>query len=398
MTTIDDATLAQIEEELGRDGVWVAPDLRQQVPKDVEAQIEAAVAKAPVPTYVTLVDLDFGDPLTHGDADELASVIRYDTDRPGIYVGLEPQYGDAPYTLELNSFPQDYGLFYAARVAAVEHPDDLGAQTLRTLDLLRTGGAEKLYDELDPEQRDQVSGTFSSSRSDDGGVGTGLVTGLVVGVLAVVAIVVAARRRRARARPAAPSATGAPFTLPAAVLSTVRAAEDERTETRAQADVLALGEAIDQAELDPRRSKSLPAWQAALDHYDVARRILDREHSPADAVGAIVLAARGHSALGSAVRGRGWSPTPSCYFNPLHEGATTPVVWQDGRTGVRVPACRRCAEAVRAGQEPDDVLDFVAHGRPAHYFKLDLGAWSRTGYGALDTDLLGQLLRSGRRR
>lgn len=389
MTEIDEKTLHQIEVELGNDGVWVAPSMRDQVSVADEAKIEAAVAEAPTPTYVTLVDLSYDDPLTNGDADQLANVIRDDTGRSGVYIGLAPQYGDDPYSLEITSFPDDTGLFYAARVAAAEHPDDLTAQALRTIDLLQSGGAEKLYEQLDPEERNP-----GSPPSEDGGVGAGAVVGIGVGVIALVAVIVAAARRRARSRPAAPTPTRASFTLPPAVLSTVRAAEDRRTETRAQTEVLALGEAIDAAELDPGRSAALPAWQAALDHYDVARRILDRDHSPADAVGATVLAERGRSALSSAVRGRGWQPTPSCYFNPLHTGATTPVLWRDGESSVRVPACPKCARAVAAGDEPDDVLDFVADGRPAHYFKLDLGAWSGTGYGALDTDLLGRLLES----
>jgi hypothetical protein len=46
---------------------------------------------------------------------------------------------------------------------------------------------------------------------------------------------------------------------------------------------------------------------------------------------------------------------------------------------------------VRAGREPDDVLDFIEGERTVHYFRLDLGAWSTTGYGALDRDLLGAL-------
>jgi hypothetical protein len=397
VTRIDDATLQAIEDELGTDGVWVAPELRNQVSPADEAKIEKAVAQATTPTYVTLVDLDSGDPLTNGDAEQLAGVIRDDTGRSGLYIGLDLQIGDDPYTLELNSFPEDYGLFYAARVAAVEHPDDLAAQTLRVLDLMESGDAEQLYDDLTPEQRDQVSGAGSSGSGEDGGgLGVGPVSAIVALVALVVAGVVLARRRRPRAL-SAPTATGAAFTLPPAVLSTVRAAEDQRTESQAQHDALALGEAIDAAELDPRRSQALPAWQAALDHYDVARRILDRDHSPADAVGAIVLARRGRSALAAAVRGRGWQPTPSCYFNPLHEGATRPVRWEDGRSGVRVPACAACAVDIGAGREPDDVLDFVADGSPAHYFKLDLGAWSETGYGALDTDLLGELVRTGRR-
>lgn len=50
MTRIDEETLAQIEQELGRDGVWVSPQLRAEVPADVERRIEAAVADASTPT------------------------------------------------------------------------------------------------------------------------------------------------------------------------------------------------------------------------------------------------------------------------------------------------------------------------------------------------------------
>ena len=49
MTRIDEATLSKIERELKKDGVWVAPDLRAQVPPAVEAKIEAAAATADQP-------------------------------------------------------------------------------------------------------------------------------------------------------------------------------------------------------------------------------------------------------------------------------------------------------------------------------------------------------------
>ncbi len=58
---------------------------------------------------------------------------------------------------------------------------------------------------------------------------------------------------------------------------------------------------------------------------------------------------------------------------------------------VDVPACRACAADVRAGREPGDVLDFIEGDRTVHYFRLDLGPWSRTGYGTLEPDLLGAL-------
>ncbi|MQW75898.1 hypothetical protein GHK92_08435 [Nocardioides sp. dk4132] len=395
MTWIDEPLLKEIEAELGEDGVWVAPDLRAEISPAQEARLEAAVAEAATPTYVTLVELDHDD-LTGGSPEQLAAMIRDDTGRSGFYVVPETRIDDEPYRLEIVSYPDDAGLFTASAVAQAEHPKDLGAQTLRALELLESGDADRLYDELNGTGTGTGSGTGTvptpaAPADDSGGPG---VTGVLTAVLVVaVAVVIGVRRRRPRAVP--PSAAGSPFTLPPAVLSTVRAAEDRRNEDSAHADVLALGEAIDAAHLDPRHAASLPAWQAALDHYDVARRILDREHSPADAVGAIVLAGRGRSALEAAVRGRGWTPEPGCYFHPLHNGPVAPARWHDGDATTRVPACTGCTRALEAGDEPADVLDFVADGRPAHYFRLDLGPWSSTGYGSLDPDLLGRLTARG---
>ena len=108
MSRIEETTLQQIEDELGEDGVWVSPQLRDEVPPDVEARIEAAVAEARTPTYVTLVELAYGDPLTNGDAAQLANVIRDDTGRTGVYIGLQPTHrADQPFLLDLTSFPAD---------------------------------------------------------------------------------------------------------------------------------------------------------------------------------------------------------------------------------------------------------------------------------------------------
>ncbi|MFT4287547.1 hypothetical protein, partial [Nocardioides sp.] len=220
----------------------------------------------------------------------------------------------------------------------------------------------------------------------------------VGGVLAVAVVGLAAavwlrRRGRRRTRLVTASTTGRALALPESVLRTVRAAEDERNESRAQAAVLALGERIDATDFSATTARARASWQAALDHYDVASRILDGSHSPADAVGALVLAERGQEALRAAAQGHGWRPGRRCYFNPLHSLATTTATWTDSGRTVKVPACQACARALQAGQEPPDVLDFVVGGRPRHYYRLDLGAWSRTGFGSLDPDLLSQLLR-----
>lgn len=396
MSRIDEPTLADLEAELGRDGVWVAPALREVVTARDEARIEEAVADQPTPTYVALVELSYDDPLTGGRPEELAFLVRDDTGREGTYLLLGPRYDQSTYELQVQAFPDEYDLYPAPAVAAAELPQDLPGQVLRTLELLRTEEADTLYDELREQEASDGSGDGTGTgvpapgAAEDAGSGpdVGLVLAGVGLVLALLAAVLLLRRRRP-----VPRARGTAFVLPDTVVRTVREAEDRRHEALAEEAVLALGEAIDAADLDPRRSGGLAAWQAALDHYDVASRILHRRHSAADVVGALVLARRGREALTAAVRGRDWQPTPSCYFHPLHGGARSRVRWDHLDTWVDVPACRDCEVAVARDMEPRDVLDFVEGDRPAHYFRLDLGAWSRTGYGSLDTDLLGALLR-----
>ena len=392
MTRIDEPTLAELEAELGRDGVWVSPALRGEVDAEAEARIEEAVAAQPTPTYVALVELSYDDPLTSGRPEQLAFLVRDDTGRDGTYLLLDASYEPGTYRLDAVAFPQEF-LYTATEVAAAEVPGDLTGQVLRTLELLRTDEAETLYDEL-REQEASADGTATGTGVAVGAdeQGGGVPVPVFAGVLALVvlAVVVLAARRRRRA---VPRARGTAFVLPDTVVRTVRAAEDRRHEALAEEAVLSLGDAIDAADLDPRRSGGIAAWQAALDHYDVASRILHRRHSPADVVGAIVLARRGSDALAAAVRGRSWTPTVPCYFHPLHGAATREVRWEHRGSRVEVPACAACRAEVERDEEPRDVLDFVEGDRPAHYFRLDLGAWSRTGYGSLDTDLLGALLR-----
>ncbi|MGZ4475151.1 MAG: hypothetical protein ACXVWW_05555 [Nocardioides sp.] len=380
---IDNPTLAAIEGELGRDGVWVSPEMRTSVSPAQERRIEAAVAQAPSPTYVALVDLDYNDPLTNGDFPQLAAIVRDDTARQGIYLGV-----DGEKTLVATSFPTDYGLYQAPRIAAVEHPGNLTAQIIDVLGLLRTGTDLDARWEALEKAHPQKTAEVQGYPSDDGDRGADSMAGWWIGgsillVLTVLAVVTA-RTLRLRRGGSAITAQGRSFSLPVAVLRTVRAAEDTRNEENARVDILALGEAIDAATMDTRRPRVAAAWQATLDHYDVASRIMDRAHSPADVVGAIVLAQRGRAALSAAQAGRGWSPSAGCYFNPLHGPAREQVAWSDGERTVRVPACSRCGRALARGTEPEV---------PRHYFRLDLGAWSRTGFGSLDTDLLGALLR-----
>lgn len=384
MTDIDDATLAEIEQELQGDGVWVDPAFARE--HDVSAADEAALVETVATTEaadlrVVLVAVDSDDERFHGAFSNLSAWLRDGTGEDATYVGWN-QWSEPQLSVQEYGSQQSSG--YVDNVAAHEHPDDIVAQVERVGELIDDGNAEQLWREVPTDER-------YSWTADEGGV-PGWLIGL--GVAAVVAGAAVAWRRLRTSRRRDRTAG---FALPDTVLHTVREAEDQRLRRQADTDVLALGEALGRGE-HPGSTAALDAWRQALDHYAAARSTLEKATAPADVVGAIVLARRGDSARRSAQRpGAGaWEPPRGCWFNPLHEGPAVEVTWRDGERSVEVPACGECADAVRSGREPDDVLDFIRGDRTVHYFRLDLGAWSETGYGSLKPDLLGALRRSRR--
>jgi hypothetical protein len=382
MDQIDDATIAEIEQELAGDGVWIDPAFARSldISADDETAIEDAVASAQqADLKVVLVDVDPDDDRFQGSFANLSAWLQDDIGGDATFVGYDRW--SEPH-LSVQAFGDQPDTIYVDNVAAHDHPDDLVAQVLQVQQLLDDGNAQALWDEVPSDER--------YSWTADEGVQASAVfgaIGIVVALGAVVAGLVVWLRRRGR-RPAG-------FTLPSTVLHTIRAAEDRRLRQQAEAEVLALGEAIGSGE-PGGTANGLEAWQQALDHYSAARSILSQATSPADVVGALVLARRGEDARATAqeTRPSAWEAPVRCWFNPLHDGRTTEVTWRDDGRAVDVPACAACAAAVEAGREPEDVLDFIEGDRTVHYYRLDLGAWSTTGYGTLDRDLLGAL-RSG---
>jgi len=416
-TSITPQVLQQIEQAVLEDGVWIAPDLRSQISPAVQQQIVTAeAAQNKQGYYVVLVDLNPSDPLTSGNPANLADAINSGLFQRSFKAGtddyqrhdmivLRPDSAQPP-ELELASrVGRDWP--GAPQIAKLEHPDDLGAQVLDTLSHLGLSDSKsdatydklvdshtKLASQLGYERTD----AWRQSDDDAAGIALAILFGLLGLVVLAVLVFVADRtiRRRALRPPQggepAPISAG-PFAPPRAVLQEVRATADASREQEASETVLALGEAIDRSSLTATTAGGRAAWQAALDHYDAARRLLDQDHSAADVIGATVLALRGTDALAAARADETWTPQTPCYFNPLHPPAAGDATWSDGPREVDVPACPACRAAITQGKEPADVLDIVDDGLPRHYFRLDLGVWSRTAYGALDSDLLGALLR-----
>lgn len=377
---LDDAALAAIEHEMQGDGVWIDPAFARahEISAADEQALEEAVASTEhADLRVLLVEVDPRDE-RFSSFSQLSAWIHDSAGGDATYVG----WGGYEPLLSVQSFGDQPDTSSVANVANHEHPGDVVDQVLRIGELLDDGNAEQLWQEVPHDER-------YSWTADEGG----LDPWWWIAIVAVAALGLGVAWRARRGTRAAPRPARAGFALPATVLHAVRSAEDRRLRQEAESAVLALGEALGSGEVAARSGPGLDSWRQALDHYAAARRVLDLEPSPADVVGALVLAHRGESARTSAVRQKAWSPEPGCWFNPLHDGSVREVSWRDDEREVDVPACSDCATAVESGREPDDVLDFIQDDRTVHYFRLDLGAWTTTGYGTLDPDLLGALHR-----
>lgn len=393
MADLSDDDIATIEAEMrpGGDGVWIDPAFARahSIDADAERVIERVVEDSSLAQYrVVLTELDLSDP-RFGNNDQLAAWLHDDLGGDATYVMWGYEH------VELLVFGEQPDSLWADVVAGHEHPRDVTAQVERIDDLVRAGNAGQVWDDIPREEKypdSQSEGTGSpGDSSGDSGAGVDVVdVALVLVAVLVVGWVIRSVLRAVRdVRTAAPG----DFALPTTVLRSVREAEDRALRRRAEAEVLALGESVGAAPVGHTPASA----QAALDHYAASRAVLDRSTSTADVVGALVLAARGRDALVAWRDGEpAWEPRPGCWFNPLHGESAERVKWSGRGSATSVPACAQCAAALARGVEPPDVLDFVSGERTEHYFTLPLGVWSRTGYGSVDVDLLGALVRSRR--
>jgi MYXO-CTERM domain-containing protein len=376
-----DPLVAEIAAAVAEDGVWIdASRLGGQVDDAEEAALEQAVAGSDVPVTVIGLPLVY-DGQYGGDIQQLGTLVRRESgdDAPPsmVYLGVtDDQGGVVVWTAGETTPVQDLRLAVAAEHLA---PGDQGQQLLVAVELLN-----------DPEALTAAYEEATADWDDVSSSGDGPPTPVVIGgllLLAAVAAGVALRRRSARSR--------AGFRLPARVVQRVHSARAEELGSRADADVLALGEAIDAADMSAQADTT---WQQVLDHYDAARRARDRSSGPADAVGAIVLADRGRQALEAAQHHHPYVPARRCFFDPLHGAAPRTATWtHDGRS-VDVPACIACADALAEQRRPA-VLELPVDGESRPWYESGVEPWVSTGYGALDTDLVAALTRhQGRSR
>lgn len=411
-----DQVLADVAEALADDGVYVHPSLARLVSSGEEATLAQTLQQAEEPAYVVLYPFEPNDQFG-GSPSDLLTRLQAREPLPGVFIttdgyGLEAEaaqvYIDAFQWGEPGTYDGQewYELSDAVQSRAPEEGLDL-ADSLQTAAELVVEGREAIFEAFGDrqEQRDaEYEARDDASGAGGDGFGGVLGVGLVLAVVAAAVVGVVLRRRSSttaggpdddRARPARPAEPVA--VLPPSAVDRIREAHDRRLEERAQHELLALGEELDATEIGPRHERS--SWQAALDHYDAARRVLgvaerqDDELDVLHVVGALVLLGRGRDALAAALRGRGYEPEPDCYLNPLHgRAAAARRVEVDGRP-LEVPLCERCRTDLRRDQTPD-LLDVSQRGTPTHWFDTGLEPWVSTGYGALDPDLVTALQRT----
>lgn len=190
----------------------------------------------------------------------------------------------------------------------------------------------------------------------------------------------------------------ASFVLPEGVVARAAAARDRSLTRRAERELLTLGEAIDGIDLHLAAPEARLAWQAALDHYDLARRLVaghaTQPHPTLELLGAVVLAERGHEALVAAVAGLPFAPTPVCFPNPAHGPAERHSEADLDGHRLPMPLCGACLADLAAGRAPE-TFDVLTADGVQPYFEVDAEPWSSTGIGSLETDLVTALHQRG---
>lgn len=384
-----DRELDQIHRALQKDSVYIHPQLRSYFSETELSQIKKNIAASDQPVFVVAYPFRRNDEYAGKPAD-LLTRLHGAYPENGIYLATTTELAPDEYT-SIGIEGRQYGIpgepdgdldsFRLPYVITKEDHPSLGSAFARATELVAAG----------PEAIDRAAEKVSDSSTADSrgmppaeeGVSTGTVA-LVIGALVVAVVAIAGWRMLRSHRKAT--------VLPPAAVDRIRAARDRELESRARDDVLALGEAIDAADIE--QGGDAAAWQIALDSYSAARGLLRDVADPdvLDVVGAIVLAENGRLALDAARAGRPFTPPSRCFLNPLHGRAGQDRRVEYAGRSMSVPLCRECHDAVQRERSPD-ILDVERRGRPVHYFETDAEPWSSTGYGSLEPDLLSRLTR-----
>ncbi|MFI8830989.1 hypothetical protein ACIGPN_08170 [Streptomyces afghaniensis] len=370
----------RIAEALRTSPVYVDEAYADAVPPSRQRQLADRIRRTGLPVKVVLTPLTKGDAFD-GDSGVLAGIVRdrLQDQRELILITTD---GDFPDSLNGYEWPADTHQTRDAVTAAglLDETRDAGLAdlTAEAVDLVAEGKGTQRYEdavkELDGSAAPdaQASGSPASESSSDGTGGWWLWPLIAVPTLALTALATRALVRSRRT----------PSAIPQLVFATARAADEAELRHRAEAEVLALGEATQAADVS-----TTPALQRALDAYAAAGRVLDEARGVPDLAGVLALAQEGRDALAC-------SPgLPLCFFDPRHGRAALRTGWRQlgRRDRLDVAVCQGCADALRARRAPEVLTDTDEDGRTVPYFELQAGrsVWAATGYGSLMSPLDG---------
>lgn len=354
----------RIAQALRDSPVYIDEAYADAVPPARQRQLAERIRHTGLPIKVVLTPLTKGDAFD-GDSDVLAGTVRDRLPEQRDLVLITTD-GDFPDSLRGFEWPADT---HQARdaVAAVGFLDEtrnagLADLTAKAVDLVAEGRGEQRYAQATEDLRAPGPRTGEEASGD---TRWWLLAAAPV-ALALTALAARALRRLRRNAPA----------VAHLVFATARAADETELRRRAEAEVLALGEATRAADVT-----TTPGLQAALDAYAAAARVLDEARGLPDLAGALALTHEGREAL------TGSPGLPLCFFDPRHGRAALRVNWRrlGHRDGLDVATCQECTDALRDHRAPEVLTDRDEGGRTVPYFEVpaERSVWAATGYGSL---------------
>ncbi|MFJ8715091.1 hypothetical protein ACIRD9_18190 [Streptomyces violaceus] len=381
----------RIADALRTSPVYVDEAYADAVPPSRQRQLAQQIRRTGLPIKVVLTPLTKGDAFD-GDSGVLAGTVRdrLPDQRELVLITTDGDFADS---LDGYEWPADTHQARDAVAAAgfLDEMRDAGLADLtgKAVELVAGGKGTQRYEEAtkdlggsaSPSATPDPGGSAASSAASYSG---GSAWWLLVGVPAL-ALAALAARGGIRSRKAAPA-------VPQLVFATARAADEAELRRRAEAEVLALGEATQAADLS-----TTPGLQHALDAYAAAGTVLDEARGLPDLAGVLALVQEGRDALTGTD-----GALPRCFFHPLHGRAALRTGWRPlgRRDRLDVAVCQECADALRDRRAPEVLTDTDEDGRTVPYFELpaERSVWAATGYGSLTAPLAGINSRRARAR
>ncbi|CAM5455059.1 hypothetical protein [Streptomyces coeruleorubidus] len=357
----------RIAEALRTSPVYVDEAYADAVPPSRQRELAERIRRTGLPIKVVLTPHTKGDAFD-GDSDVLAGVVRdrLPDERELILITTD---GEFPDSLNGYEWPADTHQAEDAvdAVGFLDETRDAGLAdlTAKAVELVAEGKGTERYEEAMKDLDDAAP----ARKPEPGKPGDSRWWLWPLAAVPALALAALATRALLRSRKAVPA-------VPQLVFATARAADERELRRRAEAEVLALGEATQAAGVS-----TTPGLQHALDAYAAAGRVLDEARGVPDLAGVLALTQEGRDALA------GSPGLPLCFFNPLHGRAALRTGWRPlgRRDRLDVAVCQDCADALRDRRAPEVLTDRAGDGRTVPYFELPAGrsVWSATGYGSL---------------